>query len=74
MAIDLCTASSDESCTDGDLRIPVDRGNLRAGRISLCIDEEWRAVCDFAWGIEEARVVCKQLGFPVEGSRMLRCS
>ena len=67
MVVVLCRASVGESCTNGELIVSTMQTNFTAGRISLCVNEEWRAVCDHEWGMEEARVVCRQLGFPVQG-------
>ena len=41
--------------------------DLIAGRIELCHGIEWRAVCQGQWGMADAMVVCRQLGFPAEG-------
>ena len=38
-----------------------------AGRIEICDGMEWRAVCHGGWGPNDARVVCRQLGFITEG-------
>ena len=37
-----------------------------AGRVDLCYEKEWRAVCQGMWNVEEAEVVCRQLGLSVE--------
>ena len=53
---------------EGDIRvIGVHTTNLVAGRIEICAQEVWRAVCHGNWDIEDARVVCRQLGFLAEG-------
>ena len=35
--------------------------------MEICVDGMWGTVCDDFWGIEDANVVCNQLGFPNTG-------
>ena len=56
----ICLVLAD--CEDGDVRL-VGGGNSTEGRVEICINKEWGTVCDSSWGVEEAKVVCSQLGF-----------
>lgn len=40
-------------------RTPLD------GRIEIFIAEEWGVVVDDQWDLQDAQVVCRQLGFPL---------
>ena len=53
-------------CTDGDIRVVNGPSELQ-GRVEVCVDGVWGTVCDDLWGVEEAGVACRQLGFSPTG-------
>ena len=54
--------SDASTCTDGDLRLVGGASKLE-GRVEVCYNNQWGAVCDNYWTTSDATVVCKQLGF-----------
>lgn len=56
-----------KSCEDGDVRLT----NLSNGRVELCWNGIWGAVCTDRWDHEDAVVVCRQLKYDSRGNPAL---
>ena len=69
-------ADPNATCTTGDVRL---RGGARdnEGRVEICYDNHWGALCDNSWDNNDAAVVCRQLGYSTDGkcqNRIERCT
>ena len=53
-------------CRHGDVRL-VDGNSPNEGRVEICIDNQWGTVTSHGWSSNDAKVVCRQLGYPTDG-------
>ena len=58
-----------QPCESGDIRIYS--SNPLSGTVQVCISGTWGDICNNYWGSNDARVACRQLGFPAEGQKCL---
>ena len=61
-----CYFCSIVHCKHGSIRLAGSSDPLR-GRVEVCVNGTWGSVCNDYWHNNDARVVCRQLGFPAEG-------
>ena len=69
-------------CTGNEIRIVDVSGNqmenVNEGRVEACTSGQWGKVCFqgftagvFTWDVNDATVACRQLGFDVEGTKLV---
>ncbi len=54
------------NCSDGEVRL-VQGSDAKEGRLEVCINNTWGAVCEDGIDTNSAAVVCKQLGLSGSG-------
>ena len=51
-----------ETCSGNSVRL-INGSNEYNGRVEVCYNGYFGTICQDNWSIEDARVVCRQLGF-----------
>ena len=46
---------------EGDIRL-ADGDVDYEGRVEICINEAWNTICDNGWSLNDANVICRQIG------------
>lgn len=59
-------------CVDGEVALiqSDEYDQLNEGRVEICRNRTWGTVCNRSFGVDEAGVVCKQLGYAKIGLLM----
>ena len=50
-------------CYAGDIRLTGTGSTVSQGNVELCITNQFNAICGNVWSSNDAKVVCRQLGF-----------
>ena len=55
---------SDTTCTEGIVTVTSDSSNNSLKLVEMCSNEGvWSPACDHNWTLEDATVVCRELGY-----------
>ena len=61
-----CIDISFLACRNRDIRLLGSYAHYQ-GRVEVCVNSAWKTVCDDLWGVSDAQVVCRQLGYSSTG-------
>ena len=59
--------STPTDCKHGDVRL-VNGVKETEGRMEVCAYGHWAMACDSNWNIAATRLICKQMGLPIEST------
>ncbi len=63
----ICAGAVVTTCTQGEIRL-IGGSSEFQGRVEVCNSGVWGTVCDDAFGVTDAQVACRQLGYSSAGN------
>ena len=63
-------ADKTSTCSNGEVRL-IGGPSIYNGTVELCLEGVWGSICHGGWDVNEANIVCKQLGFSSAGNTAL---
>ncbi len=66
----VCGAVLALGCVEGDVRLLEGESDME-GRVEVCKRNIWGTICHNGWGVTDANVICRQLGFSSVGNCIL---
>ena len=54
--------NTDDNCTNGEIKL-VGGDTEYEGRVEVCYGSVWGSVCPSSWDSNDAKIVCRQLGY-----------
>ena len=62
-SVSCCSAVAAQQCSDeGTVRF-VNGTTQNEGKVVICYNRRWSTICITGWGLSEAAVACRELGF-----------
>lgn len=52
------------ACTHGSVRLRGSSSDSQ-GRVEVCVNSIWGTVCDDSWSVDDAKVACRKVGYPL---------
>ena len=70
-----CVVSESEAssrCQDGEVRL-MNGSMPNEGLVEICFNGRWGAICHDDWDVEDATVLCNQLGYHGDSESLYLC-
>ena len=62
-SVSCCSVVAAQQCSDEGAVKLVNGTSPNEGKVAICYNRRWGTACSTGWGLSEAAVVCRELGF-----------